>query len=169
MPHKRRLVPALIAAIGALAIAALTGLALAKPTPTLSTAKNAVVGKTIAVSSHGVTVYELKPETIHHLLCTKANGCFRFWPPVTVASAKTKLAAATGVRGKLGILHRNGLFQVTLSGRPVYLFAGDGSKRGRAGGQGLHTFGGTWHVVTASGPRPTMTTPTTPTTPYPSY
>jgi predicted lipoprotein with Yx(FWY)xxD motif len=178
MPLKRRSVLVLITAIGGFTIAGLTGLALAKPSPTLGTAKNSTLAKTIVVDSHGLTVYELSPETTHHLLCTKANGCFGFWPPVTVASAKTKVTAATGVKGKLGVLHRNGLFQVTLAGRPLYRFSGDASKRGKATGQGLHGFGGTWHAVTASAPQPTMgttptsttsTTSTMPSTPYPSY
>jgi predicted lipoprotein with Yx(FWY)xxD motif len=175
MPLKRRSIPVLITAIGGFTIAGLTGLALAKPSPTLRTAKNSTLGKTIVVDSRGLTVYELSPETTHHLLCTKAKGCFGFWPPVTVPSAKTKLAAATGVNGKLGVLHRNGLFQVTLAGRPLYRFSGDASKRGKATGQGLHGFGGTWHTVTASARQPTMgtsttsTTSTTSSTPYPTY
>jgi predicted lipoprotein with Yx(FWY)xxD motif len=172
MSLKRLSVPVLITVIGGFTIAGITGLAHAKPSPTLGTAKNSTLGKTIVVDSRGLTVYELSPETTRHLLCTKANGCFRFWPPVTVASAKSKLTAATGAKGKLGVLHRNGLFQVTLAGRPLYRFAGDASKRGKAAGQGLHGFGGTWHAVAASGPQPTMgatTSSTTSTTPYPSY
>jgi predicted lipoprotein with Yx(FWY)xxD motif len=142
--------------------------------PKLATAKNSTIGETIVVDSHGLTVYELNPETIHHLLCTKAKGCFAFWPPVTVPSASTKLTAASQVNGKLGILHRNGFFQLTLGGRPLYDFSGDDSKTGNANGQGLHSFGGRWHVVAASGPQPTTTTSTpttttTSTTPYPPY
>jgi predicted lipoprotein with Yx(FWY)xxD motif len=172
MPLKHRSIPVLVAVIGGSAIAGLTSLALAKSSPGLATAKNATIGKTIVVDSHGLTVYALSPETTRHLLCTKADGCFKFWPPVTVASAKTKLTAAAGIKGKLKILHRDGLFQVTLSGRPLYRFAGDASKRGSAKGQGLHTFGGVWHVVSASDPQPTMSTTTTSatsTTPYPTY
>lgn len=156
-------------AVGCFTVAGLTGLALAKSSPTLGTGKNSTVGKTIVVDPHGLTVYELSPETIQHLLCTKAKGCFRFWPPVTVPSPKTKLTAAGGVTGKLGILHRNGFFQVTLGGRPLYRFFEDGSKRGKATGQGIHSFGGTWHVVAASGPKPTTTTTTTTTTTAPMY
>jgi predicted lipoprotein with Yx(FWY)xxD motif len=161
----------LIGAVGCFTIAGLTGLALAKTSPTLGTAKNSTIGKTIVVDSRGLTVYELSPETTHHLLCTKAKGCFSFWPPVTVHSANTKLTTGSGVKGKLGILHRNGFFQLTLGGRPLYHFSGDQSKRGKATGQGLKSFGGSWHVVAASGTAttpPMTTTPTTPTTPYPS-
>jgi predicted lipoprotein with Yx(FWY)xxD motif len=162
----------LVSAVGGLTIVALTGLALASSRPTLATVKNATLGKTIAVNSGGLTVYELSPETTHHLLCTKADGCFAFWPPVTVASAKTKLKSPKGLKGKLGILHRNGLFQLTLAGHPVYRFLEDHSKRGMANGQGLKSFGGVWHTIAAAassqGTTPTTTQPpmtTTPTTP----
>jgi predicted lipoprotein with Yx(FWY)xxD motif len=156
----------LVTAVGGLTIVALTGLALASSRPTLGTVKNSTIGKTIAVDSRGLTVYELRPETTHHLLCTKANGCFSFWPPVTVASAKTKLKAPAGLKGKLGTLHRNGLFQLTLAGRPLYRFSEDHSKRGSANGQGIKGFGGIWHTVVAAsasnGPTPTtMSTPST--------
>jgi predicted lipoprotein with Yx(FWY)xxD motif len=158
----------LVAGVACLAVAGIAGLALAKTNPTLGTARNSTLGETIVVDSHGLTVYELSPETTHHLLCTKTKGCFAAWPPLTVRSAKTKLTA-TGVKGRLGLLHRNGFFQLTLAGHPLYHFIGDSSRRGNAKGQGLRTFGGRWHVVTASGttPPPPMTTTTT--TSYPGY
>jgi len=139
--HRVGLVALLVFAVACLAGAGITGLALAKTDPTLGTARNSALGETIVVDSHGLTVYELSPETIHHLLCTKAKGCFTFWPPVTVRSARTKLTAS-GVKGKLGILHRNGFFQLTLGGRPLYHYVGDGSKRGSATGQGLEPSAG---------------------------
>jgi len=160
----------LVVAVASFTIAGVTGLALARTTPMFRSAHNSQLSKTIVVDSRGLTVYELSPETTHHLLCTKANGCFAFWPPVTVRSARTKLTAS-GVKGKLGTLHRDGFFQVTLGGRPLYRFALDHSKRGMANGQGIKTFGGTWHVVTTSAPHTSgspMTPPTTTTTtPYP--
>jgi predicted lipoprotein with Yx(FWY)xxD motif len=162
----------LVLAIGCFTAAGLTSLALANTSPTLQTAHNSALGKTIVVDSHRLTIYQLSPETTHHLLCTKANGCFAFWPPVTVPSAKTKLTAGSGVKGKLGTLHRNGLFQLTLGGRPLYHFSADDSKAGRANGQGIHSFGGNWHVVAASGQQtapPTTTTTSTTTSMYPTY
>jgi predicted lipoprotein with Yx(FWY)xxD motif len=142
-----------------------------------------MLGETVVVDSRGLTLYELRPETAEHLLCKKGNGCFQIWRPVTVGSPKTKLTAARGVTGKLRLLHRNGIFQITLAGHPLYHFAGDQSKKGAANGQGLHSFHGTWHVVATSQATtnppttpttpttptmttPTMTTPTTPTVPY---
>lgn len=159
-----------LAALAGLATAALAGgMALAKSQPTLRTASNATIGKTIVVNGHGLTVYELRPETTTHLLCTSAQ-CLKFWPMVTVSSRTAKLTKTAAVKGKLGILHRNGKFQVTLAGRPLYRFAGDAAKPGAASGQGIKAFGGTWHVVT-TGPASTsgsstttMTTDTTTTT-----
>src|SRR6201999_2583514 len=101
----------LAAAAAGFAAAGFTGLALASGPTTLKTSHNAQVGKTIAVDSKGRTVYVLKPETTHHLLCT-SKQCLQFWPPVTVKSAHAKLSKATGIKGKLGVIHRNGFFQV---------------------------------------------------------
>jgi predicted lipoprotein with Yx(FWY)xxD motif len=176
-PRLRRPVVLLVACVTGFALAGLAGFAAAKGPSTLGTSKNSMLDETIVVSSRGLTLYELRPETTHHLLCTKVNGCFGVWLPLTVPSAKTKLSAARGVSGKLGVLHRNGFFQVALDGHPLYRFAGDASKQGAAGGQGIHSFGGTWHVVvvasspdTTSTTTPTVTTPTmttpTMTTPY---
>lgn len=136
---------------------------------TLEVSDNSMLGETIVVDSGGRTVYELSPETTRHLMCTKAKRCFSAWPPLEVSSAKAKLTAAAGIKGKLGILHRNGIFQVTLGGHPLYHFAGDRSKPGAAAGQGLHSFGGRWHVVMTESAATTPSTPTTPTTTTPVY
>jgi hypothetical protein len=76
----------------------------------------------------------------------------KFWFPVTVSSAK-KLTAAPGVKGKLGVWHRNGFFQATLRGRPLYTFIGD-SKKAVATGEGIKSFGGTWHLIKTSATNP---------------
>ena len=89
------------------------------------------------------------PRPRHHLLCASAE-CLKAWPPLTVPSRKTKLKAGPGVQGHLGILRRSdGRLQVTLRGRPLYRFSGDSAK-GEANGEGLESFGGTWHAVTAA-------------------
>jgi predicted lipoprotein with Yx(FWY)xxD motif len=163
--RQRRRMAMLTTAVGGVTIIALTGLALASSRTTLGTAKNSTIGQTIAVDSRGLTVYELSPETTHHLLCTQAKGCFQFWPPVTVASAKTKLTSPSGLKGKLGTLHRNGFFQLTLDGRPLYRFAEDHSTRGMAHGEGIKGFGGTWHIVEAGSAAKQGSTPTTTTSP----
>jgi predicted lipoprotein with Yx(FWY)xxD motif len=138
-------------------------------TATVGSASNSKLGKRVAVSAQGRTLYALSPETTHHLLCTSA-ACLKTWPPLTVPSRKTKLRAGSGVHGQLGILRRSdGRLQLTLRGRPLYRFSGDRTK-GEANGEGIESFGGTWHAVTAaasaSSPAPTTPsmTPTTPTT-----
>lgn len=163
-----RAVLAPTAVLAGVAMAGLAALADAKTPPTVSVAANSALSETIVVDSHGLTLYELRPETTRHLLCTKANGCFASWHPVTVASIRTKLTTGHGVPGRLAILSRNGLHQLTLAGHPLYRFVGDGSHKGATSGQGLRSFGGTWHVVAVPGTshQPVSTTPTTtPTTP----
>lgn len=161
MSAKTKLLSAGIAGLTCGALAG--GLALASSHPTLGTASNAALGKTIVVDRHGMTVYALRPETARHLLCTKASGCLSAWPPVTVKSRHAKVSAAHGIKGKLGIVHRDGVFQVTLDGHPLYRFGGD-QAAGDAHGQGLHSFGGTWHVIAVKSGSSGATTTTTDTT-----
>ncbi len=165
----------LLAGVVGFAAAGLGGLALAK-TFTLQVAKNAKVvnfnthaasHKTIVVSSSGAALYTLSGETTHHAECT-SSMCLGFWPPLKVKSAKS-LTKATGIKGKLGVWHRDGFIQVTLAGHPLYRFAPDTQKR-VATGEDVTSFGGTWHVVTASSHnRSSGSTTTGSTTTYPAY
>ena len=92
-----------------------------------SAAKSATIGvgrasvhghkESVAVNAKGVTIYELGPETSHHLVCKSAD-CFAAWPPVKAKGAVTKMA---GVTGKLGTIKRDGFEQVTLNGKPCDL------------------------------------------------
>ena len=164
----------IVAALAGAALAALAGMALAKTKPTVSTAHNASLGRTILVDGRGLSVYTLSGETTHHLKCTKAKGCFAFWPPDTVKSSKTKLSLPAGVKGKLTLLHRDGFSQLVLSGHPLYRYAPDGSVKGHAFGEAIVSFGGTWHTVKESAAKKqtvtttttTTTTTTMPTNPY---
>jgi predicted lipoprotein with Yx(FWY)xxD motif len=173
----RRLRPSRLIAIALALALGLAGAAVAKVL-TLQVAKNAPVtnqsGTTthenIAVTSRGLAIYTLTGDSRAHPECTAANGCFRFWPPVTVASGKTP-SKASGITGKLGVWRRDGFTQVTLGGHPLYRYIGD-IKRDDATGEGIRTFGGTWHVVRAAGvkavsssPAPAPMTPA----PYPGY
>jgi len=135
---------------------ALVGVALAK-TFTLKEAKNAKVqnGNTNAVThatvvenSKSLPVYTLSGDSAKHPKCTKASGCWQFWPPVKVKSTKG-LSAATGIKGKLGTWKHNGFLQLTIAGHPLYTFFSD--KKNTATGEALQSFGGTWHVRTPSG------------------
>jgi predicted lipoprotein with Yx(FWY)xxD motif len=164
-------VAAVLAASVSFAAVALAG---GSPT-TVGSASSAKLGKQIVINAQGRTLYALSPETTHHLLCASSE-CLKFWPPLTVPSISTKLKAGPSVQGHLAILHRRGgLLQVTLRGMPLYRYSHDHA-RGQVNGDGIESFGGTWHAVSAqagassttppaSNP-PTMTTPTTTT---PSY
>ncbi len=139
----------LVVAVAAVAALAMTAFAAAK-SMTLSVASAKLSGPSgsrtepIAVNSKGVAVYELLPETTHHLLCT-SSMCLQAWPPVKVA-AGAKLTKGAGLSGKLGTLKRKGFTQVTLNGHPLYNFVEDAGKKDVAAGDGIKAFGGTWHV-----------------------
>jgi len=148
MKSDRRRATALVLAVAAVAALAMTALAVAKST-TLGVVTAKLSGPSgsrtepIAVNSKGVAVYDLLPETTHHLLCTSST-CLQVWSPVKVASG-ARLSAA-GVGGRLGTVRRQGFTQVTLSGHPLYTFIEDAGRRGVAAGDGIMSFGGTWHV-----------------------
>lgn len=161
-PNRRALRPWHLLALAALLAGTLAATALATSSAlTLGSATNATLGKAAVISPAGRTLYALSPETGKHLLCKSAE-CFKLWPPVTVKSSKVKLKAASGVQGRLGILKRsNGTLQVTLRGEPLYRFSGDSGK-GQAHGQGIESFGGKWHAVTASSSEATSAPATPP-------
>jgi predicted lipoprotein with Yx(FWY)xxD motif len=156
-------------AVAGLALGAFAGVALAR-TFTLKVAKNEKVSnitkpstptktESILVNSRGAAVYTLSGDTKRHQKCTDTM-CRKFWPPVTVASAKSKLSAAPGVKGKLGTAHRGKIFQVTLNGHPLYTFSQD-KKKGSAVGDGVVAFKGTWHVWAVKSSKGTTSPPTT--------
>jgi predicted lipoprotein with Yx(FWY)xxD motif len=164
---QRRIRPAILVGLAVLAVAvSFATVAFGSGTLTVSSATNSKLGTQVVVNAQGHTLYALSPETTKRLLC-KNSECLKFWPPLTVPSAKTKLKAGAGVQGHLGILHRKGgMLQVTLRGMPLYRFAKDHAK-GEANGEGVESFEGTWHAVTAAAPSSTSM-PSTPTTTSPS-
>ena len=170
-PGRLGLIVILAAAAVALLLAAVAGAA--GSTRVVSSAANQKLGKAVVVEAHGHTLYALSPETTHHLLC-KSPTCLQNWPPLTVHNSKVRLSAGSGVQGHLGLLRRSGgKWQVTLRGMPLYRFAGDTAK-GQANGEGLMSFGGTWHAV-AGAAQPSVTpmgeskpAPTPPPAPSPS-
>ena len=157
-PARRRRRPAglrrlTVTALSVGAVALFTGVALAGTSVSLTTAKRAVSGKsqTIVVDGRGVTVYELGGESLAHLQCV-TRACFNVWQPLKVPSASTKVGKATGVTGTVGIMRRvrGGFYQVMLNRHPLYYYAGDKGRAGSTLGQGIVSFGGTWHVIQAS-------------------
>jgi len=137
---------------------------------TVGSASNSSLGKKVVVNPQGHTLYALNPETATHLLC-KSSECMKFWPPLTVGSTTTTLKDGPGVHGHLAILRRhNGLLQVTLRGMPLYRFSRDHAK-GQTKGEGIESFGGTWHAVAAASAKSTTPSPSpspTPMTPTPA-
>jgi predicted lipoprotein with Yx(FWY)xxD motif len=151
--HSKRANKRLTASAASVVLAllvAFTAMALASSKkPLLDASSNAKLGQTIVVDPHGITLYYLSPESSHHLLCT-SQECLKAWHPLTVPSKKAKLRAK-GVHGRLGLIHRHaGAWQVTLRGLLLYRFIGDNVK-GETNGDGISSFGGTWHVVAAGG------------------
>ncbi len=171
----RRSAVLIAALLAGLAAAVLAGAAIAR-TLTLQIARDAPVSgpvvatthESIVVSGAGRAVYELSGDSRQHPKCTRGNGCFAVWLPVTVAARATPSRAAA-IGGKLSIWHRDGVVQVLLAGHPLYTFAGD-RLRDAATGEGISSFRGVWHVaVTRRGatatPPATTSIPTRPTPP----
>jgi len=122
---------------------------------TVKTANNAKFG-TIVVDSAGRTLYTLTNGGTP-VPCTGA--CLGVWPPLLLASGAT---SATGVTG-LSTTSAAGGTQVTLNGAPLYHFSGD-TNAGDANGDGITSFGGTWHVAKAMGATATSSGAVPPTT-----
>ena len=117
-----------------------TGTAAAAGTAVVKTAKSATLG-TIVVDSTGKTVYTLTNGS-QQVACSGA--CLQVWPAVSLPAGTTK-ATGSGVKNVAAMGT-----QVTINGAPVYTFSGDGSA-GSTNGEGINSFGGTWHVVKAGG------------------
>ena len=102
----------------------------------------------ILVDSSHRTLYLLSNEKSAHLHCTGA--CLTYWPPVLVSRATAKISLGPGVKGKIGFIARTRTMkQVTFNSYPLYRFSGD-VRAGKANGEGLASFGGTWYVLKAA-------------------
>jgi predicted lipoprotein with Yx(FWY)xxD motif len=113
------------------------------------------------VDAQGMTLYTLT-NAGKAVACT--GSCASLWPPLTATSAT--VTGAQGVTGLATTKDANGT-QVSHDGLPLYRYSGD-TAAGDANGDGLTGFGGTWHIVAASGastgsntPAPPAPTPTT--------
>ena len=185
--HPRRSIGILVAAVAALGVLAVAGLAIASSdtlkvlsnvhvtnTPTKAFRVKAVdTHEAVAVGPTGFAVYTFQGETTHHIICQKtasqATNCWAFWPPVS-PSAGGAVTKQSGISGKLGTFKNHGQTQLTLNGQPLYYFTPDimAKNKHQALGDELKTFGSIWHIVKASGaaqsaqPAPMSTTPTNP-------
>jgi predicted lipoprotein with Yx(FWY)xxD motif len=130
--------------------------AFAKSTrPTVAIATITGVGK-VLVDSKGRTLYTFTNDG-QAVPCS--GECAAAWPPLVVKSGST-LKSGRGVT-RLGVASAS--HQITQDGLPLYRFAGD-SKVGQANGDGITSFGGTWHVARTARTRAGSTPPTAPKT-----
>ena len=140
-------------------------------TPTsANTSTSAVVNMTnnsklgaLLVDAKGMTLYTLTNAGTP-VACT--GQCATFWPPLLVPSGTTTAQGGAGVSG-LALVPMNGGMQVTEHGDPLYRFSQD-KAAGDTNGEGIKSFGGTWHAAkttaAANASPPTTMGTTVPTT-----
>ena len=111
----------------------------------------------ILVDSHGHSLYLFERDQKGKSSCY--GGCAGEWPPL-VASGKPH--AKSGVKAALlgRTKRRDGRWQVTYRGHPLYTFSGDTS-RGQTNGEGLDDFGGWWYLISPAGAKVVGSTSTT--------
>lgn len=124
-------------------------------TVVIKTVDDATLGK-ILVDADGKTVYTL---TRDGTAVACADACLQVWPPVLLPSGTTEAAGAAGVTG-LAVTSIAAGEQVTSKGLPLYTFAAD-TATGDAKGDGITSFGGTWHVVKVGAASSSATSSTT--------
>jgi len=107
----------------------------------------------VLVDTSGKTLYTLTDANGAAVACTGA--CLQAWPAAMVP-ATAKVKAPKGVKS---LSATKDTHQITWKSLPLYTFAGDTGPK-VANGEGIASFGGTWHVVKV-GKTASSTTPTT--------
>lgn len=97
--------------------------------------------ETVLTNVGGKTLYYLTADTPTSTACT--GQCITFWFPLLATGAPT---SATPLLHQLSVLANANGQQVEYDGHLLYAFKGDAA--GQANGEGIVSFGGTWHVVT---------------------
>ena len=142
-----------------LATAALLTVAGIAGASTLATSVGVTQSKlgSILVDGHGHSLYLFERDQKGKSSCY--GGCAGEWPPL-IASGKPH--AKSGVKAALlcRTKRRDGRWQVTYRGHPLYTFSGDTS-RGQTNGEGLDDFGGWWYLVSPAGAKVVGSTSTT--------
>ncbi|WP_051766931.1 hypothetical protein [Saccharothrix syringae] len=113
----------------------------------LATASVGALG-TVLTDRTGMTLYRSERDTTDPPTSTCEDACALRWPPLLVGSPDFGVQGVD--RSLVGTTTRaDGRLQVTVAGRPLYLFAGD-RLCGDAGGQGLD---GVWFAARTDGSR----------------
>lgn len=149
------------AAVFVVGLAGTVGVAAAKAPPTLGVFQSTVTNffspnthttfsSKIVGGGGGFALYTLTGDSKAHPKCL-SSMCRSIWPWETVKNG-TMPTKNPLIKAKLGVWKHNGVSQVTLGGHPLYFFhglppaiTGDKTKK-RAHGEGIVSFGGTWHV-----------------------
>jgi len=99
----------------------------------------------VVVDAEGYTLYRFDDDTGGDATCTDA--CVSTWLPVTVDPA-ARLRVEGVDDSAVGLIRRReGTYQLTVGGWPLYRFAGD-TAPGRTGGHGI---GGSWFAISPTG------------------
>ncbi len=105
---------------------------------------NSKLGK-VVVDASGRTAYYFTKDTPNSGASACSGECLAAWPPITSSEATP---TADGITGKIGtITLADGTKQLTIEGRPVYLFAQDKAP-GDVKGQGVNN---AWYAVAPNG------------------
>jgi predicted lipoprotein with Yx(FWY)xxD motif len=99
---------------------------------------------TYLVDPNGLALYTLSADPANGSTCV--GQCVASWPPLMVALGGT-VTAGSGVNGTVGTIARSdSSTQVSHDGRALYFYGGAAAP-GDTNGEGIVSFGGTWHVA----------------------
>lgn len=104
---------------------------------------------TAVVDGRGYTVYVLTSASTKNVPCT--GGCLNLWPPLVLPKGTPAASSSGGVHANLVGTAKVGASTVpTYDGWRIYEYAGD-TGPGQSSGQGIQSFGGTWHALHVDG------------------
>jgi predicted lipoprotein with Yx(FWY)xxD motif len=98
--------------------------------------------ETVLTNAAGKTLYDLTADTPTSTACT--GPCTTIWFPLLATGA---LTSSTPLSHQLSMLTDANGQQVEYDSHLLYTFSGD-TAAGQAQGEGIQSFGGSWHVVT---------------------
>ena len=107
-------------------------------------------GAKILVDSKGFTLYAFgrDPTNTFHSHCL--GSCEASWPPL-ILSGSAPVASGAALGTQLGAVKRpDGRLQVAYAGHLLYTYALE-HRPGAALGNGVSSFGGTWHALSLGG------------------